>query len=137
MSRRFAFHSPGRAERAVHFQRESTRTSDLPTFCSASPINSRMDVTQFFNLHRFYFSWFVQDNWRVHSKLSINIGLRNDSITPWKERHDRVRRGSFPENGGTLVPVGTAPFEGGPFSMVVRGNSVRDSGSPTRSRLRP
>jgi len=70
-----------------------------------------MDVTQFFDLHRFYFSWFVQDNWRVNSKLSINAGLRNDSITPWKERHDRLA-GVFPENGGTLVPVGTAPFSG-------------------------
>ena len=48
----------------------------------------------------------------MSSKLSINMGLRNDSITAWKERHDRLIRHSCPTSGGTLVPVGTAPFTG-------------------------
>jgi len=39
------------------------------------------------------------------------MGLRNDSITAWKERHNRLS-GFVPDNGGTLVPVGTAPFTG-------------------------
>jgi hypothetical protein len=39
------------------------------------------------------------------------VGLRNDSITAWKERHNRLA-GFVPENGGNLVPVGTPPFEG-------------------------
>ena len=83
----------------------------LADFLFGNPISSRLDVTKFFNLQRFYFSWFVQDNWRVTSKLSINMGLRNDSITAWKERHNRLA-GFVPDNGGTLVPVGTAPFTG-------------------------
>jgi hypothetical protein len=47
----------------------------------------------------------------VNSKLSVNVGLRNDSITAWKERHNRLA-GFVPEGGGNLVPVGTAPFTG-------------------------
>lgn len=39
------------------------------------------------------------------------MGLRNDSITAWKERHNRLA-GFVPTGGGTLVPVGTAPFNG-------------------------
>jgi hypothetical protein len=39
------------------------------------------------------------------------MGLRNDSISAWKERHNRLS-GFVPAGGGTLVPVGTAPFTG-------------------------
>ena len=111
MSRRFAFYSPGAPNGTIHFQRHLLRISAWRISSSGSPINSRLDVTKFFSLQRFYFSWFVQDNWRVNSKLSINMGLRNDSITAWKERHNRLA-GFVPENGGNLVPVGTAPFTG-------------------------
>lgn len=110
MSRRFAFQSPGAPNGQYTFSGIYSNFG-LADFLYGTPISSRLDVTPFFNLQRFYFSWFVQDNWRVNSKLSINMGLRNDSITPWKERHNRLA-GFVPENGGTLVPVGTAPFSG-------------------------
>lgn len=110
MSRRFAFFSPGAPTGQLTFSGIYTGFG-LGDFLLGNPITSRLDVSSFFNLHRFYASWFVQDNWRVNSKLTINMGLRNDSITPWKERHDRLA-GFVPENGGNLVPVGTAPFTG-------------------------
>jgi len=110
MSRRFAFHSPGAPSGQFTFSGVYTGFG-LADFLFGRPINSRFDATKFFSLHRFYYSWYVQDNWRVSSKLSINMGLRNDSITAWKERHDRLA-GFVPVGGGTLVPVGTAPFTG-------------------------
>ncbi|MBI2686031.1 MAG: TonB-dependent receptor [Acidobacteria bacterium] len=110
MSRRFAFYSPGAPTGQYTFSGIYSNFG-LADFLFGNPISSRLDVTNYFNLHRFYLSWFVQDNWRVNSKLTINMGLRNDSITPWKERHDRLS-GFVPDNGGTLVPVGTAPFTG-------------------------
>lgn len=110
MSRRFAFHSPGAPSGAFTFN-GNYASFGLADFLFGRPINSRYDSTKFFSLMRFYHSWFVQDNWRVNSRLSVNIGLRNDSITPWKERHDRLA-GFVPEGGGNLIPVGTAPFPG-------------------------
>ena len=32
-------------------------------------------------------------------------------VTPWKERHNRLA-GFVPANGGSLAPVGTAPYTG-------------------------
>jgi hypothetical protein len=110
MSRRFAFFSPGAPSGQYTFSGVYSGFG-LADFLLGKPISSRLDVSKFFNLQRFYFSWYVQDNWRVNSKLSINMGLRNDSITAWKERHNRMA-GFVPENGGMLVPVGTAPFTG-------------------------
>lgn len=110
MSRRFAFFSPGSPNGSFTFSGIYSN-SGLSDFLFGHPISSRLDVTQFFDLQRFYYSWYVQDNWRINSKLSINLGLRNDSITAWKERHNRMA-GFVPSNGGTLVPVGMAPFTG-------------------------
>ena len=110
MSRRFAFYSPGAPNGQFTFSGIYSNFG-LADFLFGNPISSRLDVTKFFNLQRFYFSWFIQDNWRVNSKLTINMGLRNDSITAWKERHNRLA-GFVPNNSGTLVPVGTAPFTG-------------------------
>jgi hypothetical protein len=110
MSRRFAFFSPGSPVGQFNFTGVYSGFG-LADFLLGRPITSRLDVTKFFNLHRFYNSWYVQDNWRVNSKLSVNMGLRNDSISAWKERHNRLA-GFVPDNGGTLVPVGTAPFTG-------------------------
>jgi hypothetical protein len=110
MSRRFAFHSPGAPSGSFTFSGIYSGFG-LADFLLGRPINSRFDVTKFFSLQRFYYSWFVQDNWRVNSRLSVNVGLRNDSITAWKERHNRLAA-FVPEGGGNLVPVGTAPFTG-------------------------
>jgi len=110
MSRRFAFFSPGAPVGQFAFTGVYTGFG-LGDFLFGRPINSRLDVTKFFSLKRYYFSWYVQDNWRVNSKLSINLGLRNDTITAWKERHNRLA-GFVPENGGNLVTVGNPPFSG-------------------------
>jgi hypothetical protein len=109
-SRRFAFISPGAPSGAFNFSAVYTGFG-LADFLFGRPISSRLDVTKFFSLQRFYYSFYVQDNWRVNSKLSINVGVRNDTVTAWKERHNRLA-GFVPANGGNLVPVGNAPFTG-------------------------
>ncbi|HXJ43406.1 MAG TPA: hypothetical protein VNH18_29255, partial [Bryobacteraceae bacterium] len=110
LSRRFAFFSPSAPNGQFTFSGVYTGYG-LSDFLLGHPISSRLDVSKFFSLQRFYYSFYLQDNWRVNSRLTINMGLRNDSITAWKERHNRLSA-FVPINGGTLVPVGTAPFTG-------------------------
>ena len=43
-----------------------------------------------------YIATFVQDNWRVSSRLSLNLGLRWDIETPQTERHNQVNVGFNP-----------------------------------------
>ncbi|HZS53793.1 MAG TPA: TonB-dependent receptor [Bryobacteraceae bacterium] len=48
---------------------------------------------------------FVQDQWRVSSHLTVNLGLRYDLFTPVKERHDR-QSDFFLGSGSTLAIAG-------------------------------
>jgi hypothetical protein len=110
MSRRFAFFSPSWPVGTFSFNGSYTGYG-LADFLYGHPISSEIDITKFFSLQRFQPSFYIQDNYRVTSKLSLNIGIRNDIVTPWKERHNQLA-GFVPANGGNLVPVGTAPYSG-------------------------
>ena len=136
MSRRFAFHSPGAPNGQYTFSGIYSNFG-LADFLFGNPISSRLDVTKFFNLHRFYFSWFVQDNWRVTSKLSINMGLRNDSITAWKERHNRLAGLRSRTTAARWFRSGPRHSRAIPCFRDVPGSSVLASASPTRSRRKP
>ena len=48
---------------------------------------------------------FAQDQWRVSSRLTVNLGLRYDLFTPDKERHDR-QSDFFLGSGSTLAIAG-------------------------------
>ena len=40
-----------------------------------------------------YFAWYVQDDWKLLPRLTLNLGLRYDIQAPWVERWDRVNSG--------------------------------------------
>ena len=67
----------------------------------------------------FYFAGYVQDDWRVNSKLTLNLGVRYDIDTPRTERYNRMnyfdpaavsplaaKVPSFPDLKGGVVFVG-------------------------------
>src|SRR5215831_4797282 len=108
MSSRFAFFTPPKPVGAFNFNAGYTGYG-LADFLYGRPISSQYDVTKFFDLKRYRPTFYIQDNWRVTPRLTLNLGVRDEIVTPWKERHNRLAVFD-PSNGGNLVPVGTPGF---------------------------
>ena len=59
------------------------------------------------------YSVFVNDNWRVLPRLTLNLGLRYEYNSPPVDRYDRAN--IYDPGRGSLVPVGTAGVPRGGF----------------------
>jgi hypothetical protein len=56
-------------------------------------------------------AFFVQDDWKVTPKLTLNLGLRYEWSTPYSERFNRIQFSDFNADSGITVP-GLGPIKG-------------------------
>jgi len=73
-------------------------------------------------------AFYVQDDWKVNPKLTLNLGLRYEWSTPYTERYDRLQFNDFAGDTGISIPVdrdGTGMFPG-QFGDIgeIRGTSI-------------
>ncbi len=54
-------------------------------------------------IYGFQYSAFVQDDWRVSSRLTLNIGMRYDYSTPFREKQNRISSWD-PVTGEAIYP---------------------------------
>jgi hypothetical protein len=50
-------------------------------------------------------AFFIQDDWKVTPKLTVNLGLRYEWSTPYSERFNRLQFSDFNGNSGISIPV--------------------------------
>ena len=59
-------------------------------------------------LHNSEYDVYVQDNWHVNRKLVLNLGLRYDFNTTWREAHNHIQNFNIPTQ--TFLPSTQAPY---------------------------
>ena len=80
-----------------------------------------------------YWGFFWQDDFKLHQKVTLNIGLRYEYQTPWVEKFDRMF--TFDSASGSMVTAGsTTPTDLVPAIVATLPlKTAADVGLPTRS----
>lgn len=84
--------------------------SEFASFLLGSPNEAYVDRNIDPAYKGYYFAGFVQDDWRVTSRLTLNFGLRWDYEQPLMERYDRML-GGFDFTAASPIAASTPGFQ--------------------------
>ncbi|MBI2687416.1 MAG: carboxypeptidase regulatory-like domain-containing protein [Acidobacteria bacterium] len=111
----------------------SGQTGDgAAAFLLGLPGNSRLTTTNFISSEKSAHAWYFQDDWKLTSRLTMNIGIRYEIFSPISERFAR-QSNYVPETATLVIPKGPnqdAPLPSNfaqafPSIKVDRGNASK------------
>jgi Carboxypeptidase regulatory-like domain len=77
-----------------------------------------------------YYAWYVQDDWKVRRRLTLNLGMRWEYQAPWTDRYDKL---------AYFDPDAIEPItnEKGVLRFVARDGNPRSQTDPDRNNFAP
>jgi hypothetical protein len=84
---------------------------DLASFYFGLPSTGSIDNTARGDYHSYYVGSFLQDDWRVTDHLTLNLGVRYDIDTPFREKNNAVVNGFNPAAVNSASTAAAAAFK--------------------------
>lgn len=78
-----------------------------------------------------YYSGYAQDDWKITSRLTLNIGVRYEVSTPWRDKHDAINT-VFPDPS-----LRSKKFPSAPVGMLFPGDLPRGLYNTDRNNFAP
>lgn len=79
--------------------------------------------------------FYIQDDWKVTPKLTLNLGLRYEWSTPYDERNNKIQFSDFTGNSGVTVP--DLPITGPLMGTTIFANSNKRTVPVDRNNFGP
>lgn len=108
---------------------------ELATFLLGHPTNASVDRGIDTAFRNRYYAMFIQDDWKLTSRLTLNLGLRYDYESPLVERYDRMLRG-FDFNSPSAISAPGLNLTGG-VQFAANGGNPRTAFNRDRNNIQP
>ena len=114
---------------------------DAATLLLGAPTGGSVAINAHGSAQTLYNALYVQDNWRISSSLTLNLGLRWDYETPPTERYDRMTAGFDTTIKSPIADAAIANYNMNPIPEVsdfrVNGGLLFAGGSGSRYNMNP
>ncbi len=104
---------------------------ELAAFLLGLPTGGQFDQNAQGTYNQDYIAFFVQDDWRVRSNLTVNLGLRYDQDFPITERYNRNVNGFAFTAANPIQAAAQAAYARNPIRRFPRASSPRPADSPS------
>lgn len=94
---------------------------DFASFLMGLPTKGEYVIYAANDFANYYIAGFVQDDWRVTSHLTLNLGLRFDHDTPYREKFGRVVNGFDMTAASPVQAAAQAAYAANPIPEIPAG----------------
>lgn len=101
------------------FSSSATAGWSLASFLVGTPASGTVSIPSSVSVQWFYTAGYIQDDWRVFNRLTLNLGLRYNLETPFTERHNRSS--TFSPTGNTIL---TDAYSGAVGGLIFMGKDI-------------
>jgi hypothetical protein len=95
---------------------------DFAEFLLGLPTSGSFDLNTSAAYYEHYGALFAQDDWRLRTNLTINLGLRFDYDAPWTEKYNRTSDGFDGTLANPLAPAAMAAYNAKPIPQIPAGS---------------
>lgn len=94
---------------------------DFSSFLLGLPTAGQIDLNSYGSYSSYYDAFYLQDDWRAKSNLTIDLGIRFDDDTPYGEKFGRTVNGFSTTAANPVAAQAVAAYSANPIAQIPAG----------------